>query len=335
MYSAMNAETPGPIGDGEIAGLLANAGITGDDLACLTDGIDGGKLVVGVFSGVAAYDVDPAVHGLSVGGTIDRTCNGARVQALDPTATLNEQLTVKGICWDNGTATFSVSTDGGPPPPAPMIVHGEGEPGGDPFTAPCSGYIDPRRESTNGAAVNLGMTSIRILFNTSVFGDASGGAVTAGNFSVATTGGTPQTVSGVTMLGPDYVEVSLDGFPPLQEWTTIVADVYNSAGVQIDHSGGNMGSSDEPDRVDFAYLPGNIDQNNSVQPLDLLRMRQRLLDSCPATCPDCGGQDDFYFDIDRNGIIQALDLLRWRQLWFGTSPSTQVWQSESLNNPRP
>ncbi len=336
MYSDVAADVPAGVDDPAIQTLLSNAGITTDDLTCLTENIGEGKLVAGVFSGVAAYDTEPTINGLSVGGSLDRLCNGAVVEALDPTQVLSGQLTVKGILWDNGTATFSVGSDGPPPPAAPVIVHGVGEPSGAPFTAPCTGYIDPRRESSGGGIHNLGMDSVRILFNTAVFGDAAGGALTPANFTVTTTGGTAPTVSGVTMLGPDYVELSLAGLPPLQEWTTIVADVYNSDGVQIDHSAGNLGEDvAEVDRVDYGVLPCDTDNRGSVQALDFLRMRQLLSGTCSAACPDCGGRDEFYFDIDRNGNIQALDLLRFRQMFLGGGAALQVWQGATLNNDQP
>ncbi len=335
MYSDVALDIPGAIDSSKVQALLNDAGISAADLDCLTENIGEGKLVAGVFSGVAAYDSDAAANGLSVGGSLDRLCNGAVVEALDPTQVFSENLTVKGICWDNGTATFSVS-GGTPPVDPPVIVHGEGEPGDSLFTAPCSGYIDPRRESTNGIDHNLGVDSVRILFNVDVFGDDMGGAVTSANFTIMSTGGTAPTAGSVTMLAGNYVELSLVGLPPLQEWTTIVADVYNSAGVQIDHSGGNMGEDvAEPDRVDFAALPADIDQNGRVQPLDLLRMRQRLVNSCTSACPDCGGRDEFYFDIDRNGNVLVLDLLRWRQLWFGSSGASMAWQGEQLNSDQP
>ncbi len=223
----------------------------------------------------------------------------------------------------------------GPPPPPPFIVHEDAE---DAATAPCSGYVDPRRESTNGTDVNQGLMSADILFSEAVFGDDSGNPVTTANFTLTDCDGAAgPAVTEVAMIGgdPAYIRVSWDGVLALQKWTTLQATVWNDAGIPILNQGDLGEDVNEPDRLDFANLPADIDQNERVQPLDLLRMRQRLLGSCSPACPDCGGRDEFYFDIDRNGNVQALDLLRWRQLWFGSSIATQVWQGAQTTCDRP
>ena len=38
---------------------------------------------------------------------------------------------------------------------------------------------------------------------------------------------------------------------------------------------------------------------------------------------------------ENNDIITPLDLLRYRQLLFGTPPATQAWSGETANHPQP
>ena len=42
-----------------------------------------------------------------------------------------------------------------------------------------------------------------------------------------------------------------------------------------------------------------------------------------------------YVDTNRNGVISPLDLLRYRELLFGTPPATQAWKGETANHLQP
>jgi hypothetical protein len=219
-------------------------------------------------------------------------------------------------------------------PSRPFIIHESGEAAS---TAPCSGHIDPLWESSNGTDHNQGLTSADILFSEPVFGDDSGGVLTVANFTLTDCDGEAgPTVIGVEAIDGNaaHIRVYWDGFPALGKWTTIKADVWSATGLPIVDAG-DLGSLNEPDRVDFAVLPGDVDNNGVVQALDLLRMRQRLLNGCTVACPDCGGRDEFYFDIGRSGSIDALDLLRWRQLWFGAGSALMAWEDATLSCDRP
>ena len=126
------------------------------------------------------------------------------------------------------------------------------------------------------------------------------------------------------------VEVVFNRIITLQEWTTIVASVEDLAGNVIEPC--DPGPCDgDMDRVDVAFLPGDIDQGGSVQPLDLLRFRQILTGAySPAQ-----GVDEDYADTDRNGQILPLDLLRYRQLLLGQPPATQEWSGQAMLHERP
>lgn len=76
----------------------------------------------------------------------------------------------------------SCDVDGCPPPPE--IIHSLGQPG---ETQPCTGYIDPRRESSNGVLVDLGLAGVTLEFNEEVF-SIGGGPLGPGDFSVHETG---------------------------------------------------------------------------------------------------------------------------------------------------
>lgn len=210
----------------------------------------------------------------------------------------------------------------------PYIVH-EDSPDAD--TAPCSGYVDPRIESTNGVNVNLGLDRVRIRFSEQVF-HLDGGPVRPVSFAITHTNPDPApTVIAVTTLNAEqsFYEVRWTPVIAVQHWTTIRARVRNVRGDLIENQGDLGPGMNEPDRVDLAAHPGNFDQNSMVSPLDYLRFRRALSPNC--ACPSCGG-DEFYEDIDRNGAyITPLDLLRMRQIILGAAPATRPWSQVPFN----
>lgn len=197
-------------------------------------------------------------------------------------------------------------------------------------TRPCSGYIDPRIESSNGMDLNRGLSSVQFLFSSEMFGDAMGGALTPANFIVTQTGGAlaPSVMSAVKNgVTPALVTVTLSRPITLQQWTTIAADVYDGNGCEI-RAVDNGGCTTDTNEITVGFLPGDIDQNRSVQPLDLARLRQFL--TANAYHPTCGLDLDF-FDIDRNNATpQPLDLLRFRQIVTGANPATRNWTGQSI-----
>ncbi len=88
---------------------------------------------------------------------------------------------------------------------------------------------------------------------------------------------------------------------------------------------------DEHDRIDFLFLPGDVDQNGVVQPFDLLQFRQ-IVDGIYVPAQ---GIDEDYADTNRTGEITPFDLLMYRQLINGVPPATQPWAGETANNPQP
>ncbi len=216
----------------------------------------------------------------------------------------------------------------------PFMIHGEPVTGDNEppeETEPHTGYIDPRSESTTGDNVDLGVTVTEVVFSQPVFGDTLGGPLRTTNFIVTQTGGgeAPEVIE-VERTSPKTVRLTLSKPLVPGEWTTIQSEVFSGFGTQILNQG-NLGSENEPDRVDIASLPGDIDQNGIVQPLDLLRFRQGL----NGTWTPEFGSLELYLDIDSNGEIQAVDLLRFRQLFQGSGNATQAWLGESLAEPRP
>lgn len=229
-----------------------------------------------------------------------------------------------------GVGTSCANTECGNP--APFIVHEESASSG---TSPCSGYVDPRIENLTvggGLMHTLGLDRVRLLFSEPVFA-IGGGNVDMASFAIShTASGPAPAVTMVTQIDPGgtQFEVRINPLAALQHWTTIQAIVEDGSGQPIENVG-NLGPGlNEPDRVDVAAHPGNIDQNAFVQPLDLLRFRQRITNTC-ATCPSCGG-DHLYYDVDRNGLfIAPLDLLRLRQILTGAPPTTRPWSQPPHN----
>ncbi len=211
----------------------------------------------------------------------------------------------------------------------PVLIHGD---------TPVSfahvafgGYIDPRAASDNGADLNLGIDRVSIVFSERVFA-VGGSELSDVDFEVRITGDGPApNIISVTRTGLTRVEIVFDNIIPLQEWTTIVARVVDQCGNAIEDQGDLGPGTDEPDRVDVAFLPGDVDSGGDVSPFDLLRFRQVVNDG---VVPEQGSPADFV-DMDRDGSVAPFDLLRFRQMINGVAPATQSWAGRTLNADRP
>ena len=219
-----------------------------------------------------------------------------------------------------------------PVPGPPVLVHGTGDVD---ETYPCTGYIDPRLESDNGVDLNVGVNQVIMVFNEPVFKVGGAGSTPADttSFIVTETGGglAPNVVDVGTSDNISYT-VTLDRFITLQDWTTIRADVVDTCDNAI-VSVGDLGPGEaEPDRLDIAFLPGDINQSAQVSLQDLINLRQFL--TADSFHNDCG--DLLYFDIDRDGLMpEPQDLIRFRQMSSGAEPATRNWTLAALNNPQP
>ncbi len=214
--------------------------------------------------------------------------------------------------------------------PPPEVVHAAGLAG---ETRPFSGYIDPRIESSDGVSFDRGLTQLALRFSEPVQ-NVGGGGLTLDAFVVTETGGVaPPNVVSVNTDDMPLVVVTLDRPITLREYTTVraaVQDFADTPNLIVDN--GNQGpGTDETDRVDVAFLPGDVDQTGSVTPFDLLVFRQIVND---VTNPTQGMEADFV-DTDRDNVIAPFDLLAFRQLVNGVPPATQSWSGETLNNARP
>lgn len=216
-----------------------------------------------------------------------------------------------------------------PPAGPPFIVHGLGREG---QTRPFSGHIDPRAESTNGLDPDMGLDAVEVLFSEPV--RAVGGAtLSAASFAVSTTGGAAPSIAGVDASANPRVIVHFapNVPPPLREWTTIIALVEDLNAEVIDSSGADLGPGVlEPDRIDVAFLPCDVDGNGRVQPADLIRFRQMYA----GDPPERGIVTD-YLDMNRGGTVTPADLIRLRQLLAGTLPATRAWLGADLINDQP
>lgn len=173
------------------------------------------------------------------------------------------------------------------------------------------GYIDPRAESTDGQSVNLGIDTVKLVFNTPLE-RVDGEPLDATAFGASN----GITITNIATEDARTITLSLSGPLPVQQWTTITINARSQCGqtplADID--------------INIGFLPGDIDQNGIVTPVDLLRFRQYLNET---STPSIGSVAN-YIDTDRDGEINPLDLYRYRQLINGVSPSTQVWAGQSL-----
>jgi hypothetical protein len=250
-------------------GQLANdVSISQTEIDCLTAGVPKEKAIESIFAGLAAYDTNPAINGISVGGSVDRLCNGAVIEAVDPTTALEGQLTIKGVCWDNGTVSAITSTG------SACAASGFAEPAlGVSFSDRAwDGYVDPARESSNGLDINQGRDSVTIEF-LGAMENADGSAISADAFTLTDTNGTPPgIVSATSSDGGKTVTLQLDGFLTLQHWTTVEFNGRNACSSEA-----FLGS------IDIGTLPCDVNQDARCNPLDLTALRQLVFGTGSAT----------------------------------------------------
>ncbi len=207
----------------------------------------------------------------------------------------------------------------------PAVVHDSGV-----STSPYSGYIDPRRESDDGVSVNQGITTVSITFTEPVR-NIGGGPLDATAFELTTTGAAIIGVASIEAVDSPTIVITLDAPLAPGSWYTLTASVEDMVGNAIENQGNLGPATDEPDRVDIAFLPADIDQDGTVGPFDVLRFRQYVTETAE---PEQGVVADFA-DINRGGTVDPFDLLTLRQLVNGVTPATQSWSGVTLDSPRP
>lgn len=265
----------------------------------------------------------------------------------DPTATDCPQA--PGTCGsapivDMGAHEFQHCAAGAKPPELDHSAMNDGGrymyfgQAGGPAQIVHTGYIDPRIESNNCLAVNLGLDKIAVVFTEAVFtrgstsaGTLPGTRVGPDDFSLSVGGGTAPSIRGVHTVDDITVEITFDAIIPLQHWTTIVADVEDDDGNCIESTGNGGPGVEEPDRVDIGYLPGDVDQSQKVAPADLLLWKQYFNG---IAIPPKGILDD-YIDTDRDGTIDSDDLSAYRDLINGNCPATQAWAFQKMLSTQP
>jgi Dockerin type I domain len=234
-----------------------------------------------------------------------------------------------GLFKSNGTQEARILA---PSTFGPAVVHGAS---GVSYTDHAyGGFIDPRRESSDGVNNNVGITKVTFIFSDEVVSGNGGGDVGPGDFEVSETGdAVPPSIIGVDASQNPTIVITLDRPITVQEWTTIRADVSSSTtGLGVPNLGDLGPGVNELDRIDVGFLPGDVDQSGLVNPVDLFLYRQYVND---VSAPTLGLKVDF-LDTDRDGVVTPPDLFAYRQLINGvTPPATQAWAGATMNNPRP
>ncbi len=208
---------------------------------------------------------------------------------------------------------------------APFIVHGTGT---ATETRPMSGYIDPRNDSSDGSQSDLGLTEVFIRFSEPVQDRGhTDGVLSTAAFSVQSTARSDAIPEVLSVDADDMplVRIVFDRPIPVLHWTTIIANVQDRALVPNPiESLGDLGEQNELDRVDLAYLPGDVEQNNDVGPLDLLLLRKYVY----RTATIARGLLEDYADIDRNDSVDEDDLDAFQ-------PVVNRWRDQTIQTPRP
>ncbi len=175
-------------------------------------------------------------------------------------------------------------------------------------------YIDPRQESTDGINFDQGIDQVTIVFSEKVR-EIGGATLSASSFILRETGGeSPPTIDcvcvPVSSAAPWEVTLHFDRFVTPRAWLTIIAAVENLSGVVINGS----------DRITIGFLPGDIDQDGHVGPLDLARFKQYINAIYAIDDFNLPGHDFDFMDLNRDNNINPLDLLRLKQLINGFPP---------------
>lgn len=295
---------------------------------------DGAVLMTGVLTLPGPGEIDDGTYTMSI---IDGSLY-ANVISLDPpngdppvyTVETADTLIGDALVFDVVSCIDAI---------APQRVAAPVDPDNVPFEQHAiSGYIDARRESTNGVDFNQGIgrnfppeeIPITFVFDEPVYdlgstnGGTQQGVLTIAGFAVEETGpGPAPSVTAVTTADNITVVVELDRAIRVAQWTTIIANVEDECGNEIVRDG-------DTDRIDIGFLPGDMNLSGDVSRIpDLLRLfqyRNGFLIPLVGTLRDYG-------DIDRNGTdeVDIVDLLRARQLIEGAgNQTTRAWDGETL-----
>lgn len=178
---------------------------------------------------------------------------------------------------------------------------------------PFDGYIDPRRESTDGVALDQGMDHVTITFDEPVF-NVGGTPLDATAFDLSVSGGVNPGIASIDASANPTVVIQFGGVLPVQQFSTVAANLEDSSG-----------NAAAP-ALTYGFLPADINQDATVNPLDLLRFKQIVNDVF--TPPQ--GAIELFADIDRSGSVSPLDLLAFKQLINGVGSATQSWAGQSL-----
>jgi FG-GAP repeat len=179
------------------------------------------------------------------------------------------------------------------------------------------GYIDPRQASDNGVDLNQGLDTISVRFTQSMENE-DGSSLTADRFTITDTANNAPNVVGISTEDGRTVTIHLDRVISVGEWTTI--HVAGARQTSCPLSVGGCAS------ITIGFLPGDVDQNRRVSPLDLFRFRGYVID---AFSPPRGVVADF-IDIDRDGEVTPLDLFRFRQGTQCVFPDLSCWSNTQL-----
>jgi hypothetical protein len=211
---------------------------------------------------------------------------------------------------------------------APELMPAPTDPNQVPFAQHgISGFIDPLEEIDEVTGEVQGLDRVTFVFTEAVFdlgstnGGTQEGVLTTAGFAVEVTGGIAPGVQSISTADNMTVEVILDDMIPLQQWTTIIANVEDECGNEIVRDG-------DVDRIDIGFLPGDVDQNGETEiAADVVPWMQYFRNTL---VPPVGVRAD-YGDQDRDGSDPEIaDWVRFRQIQEGTSNITKRWIGEVL-----
>ncbi len=177
------------------------------------------------------------------------------------------------------------------------------------------GYIDPRAESTDGQSLDVGLDAITLVFNTPLE-NPDGSTLSASAFTLTDSSASAPTITRISTEDNRVVTIRLNETLTVAEWTTVTLN----AQTQCDQSPLSGFS------IDIGFLPGDVDQNGAVTPVDLFIFRQYLNE---LSTPPMGVVAD-YLDTDRNSEVTPIDLFAYRQLINGIKPATRTWAGQQL-----
>lgn len=181
---------------------------------------------------------------------------------------------------------------------------------------PQDGSIDARQDYSSSGVTRQGTNRVRVRFTRSVRDELTDGPLDARSFTAVNSAGIPTNIVEIQSIdGSDKVFDVLFEDPIIPgEWTMLIPHVERADGRPYLPLGCN-------DTLTIGFLPGDVNGDGTVGPLDILALIDSLTGANPLPLERT--------DINRSGATNASDILRLIDLMNGAN-TTRPWLGATL-----